>query len=111
MISTGSSLKNAVNTHVVNGSVKIIYDKIILSIADIPNVLITAYKPANTVTCGNIVIDKTKYRNNFFPLNLSFPNANAEKEPMTNAIRVVTPPTMVLFKIERKNVGLLKTDL
>src|SRR6056297_385423 len=111
MISTGNSLKKAVKTHVVKGSVKIIYDKIILSIADKPNVLITAYNPANTVTCGNIVMDNTKYKKSFFPLNLSLPKANAENAPITNEMSVVTPPTMVLFKIDLKKVGFVKTDL
>ena len=53
---TGSPRKNAVSTHTVNGRVKIMYDRIIDGMEGMCRTRITAYRPASTAICGNIVI-------------------------------------------------------
>jgi len=107
----GSPLKKEANTQVVNGRVNIRYDKIMPGIADKLNWAMTAYKPANTVTCGNMVIARITYMDVVFPLNRNLPMAKPAKEPSSREITVTETETIKLFTNPRANVAFVNTAL
>src|SRR6056297_525985 len=69
----------------------------------------TAYRPARTAICGNIVIARIRYSDGVLPRKRILPSAYPANDPTVRLRTVTDTDTRVLFQSARRKVGLLST--